>query len=221
MEIYVIILAGGVGSRMETSIPKQFIPIAGKPVIMHTIEKFREYNQKINIIIALPDAHISLWKSLCNEFNFAVEHQIARGGNERYFSVKNSLEWVPDNAIVLIHDGVRPLVSRSTIDRVCELTAEKGNAIPYLPSNDSLRELTDDSSKSVDRSKFVRIQTPQGFIAKKIKAAYNGEYRPTYTDDASVFESTGAKIELVLGNNRNIKITEPIDLVVAESLLLD
>lgn len=219
MDTYVIILAGGIGSRIDSAIPKQFIPIAGKPVIMHTIQTFRDYNPKMEIIIALPDAHISLWKDLCNEFNFGVEHQISRGGKERFFSVKNALERVPDNSIVLIHDGVRPLVSSKTIDRVRERTLEKGNAIPYIESCDSLRKIDGTKSSSIDRSKIIRIQTPQGFIAKDIKEAYNNKYLASYTDDASVLESTGKKIELVAGNNRNIKITKPIDLVIIESLM--
>ncbi len=219
METYAIILAGGIGSRMESAIPKQFIPIAGKPVIMHTIQAFRDYNPKMEIIIALPDAHISLWKDLCNEFNFGVEHQISRGGRERFFSVKNALERVPDNSIVLIHDGVRPLVSSKTIDRVRERTIEKGNAIPYIESYDSLREIDGLKSSAVDRKKIIRIQTPQGFKSKDIKEAYNNKYQPSYTDDASVLESAGKTIELVLGNNRNIKITQPIDLVIVESLM--
>jgi len=221
MDTYVIILAGGIGTRMETAIPKQFIPIAGKPVIMHTIQRFRDFDPKMEIVLALPDAHISLWKDLCNEFNFGVEHQIVRGGSERFFSVKNALDRVPDEAIVLIHDGVRPLVSDKTIDRVRERVIEKGNAIPYIASPDSLRILLGDSSSAVDRSKFVRIQTPQGFRAKNIKEAYKKDFQKTFTDDASVLEANGENIELVLGNNRNIKITQPIDLVLVESLMAD
>ncbi len=219
IDTYVIILAGGIGSRMETAIPKQFIPIAGKPVIMHTIEKFHDFDPKMNIIIALPEAHVSLWKNLCSEFNFAIEHQIVRGGKERFFSVKNALERVPDDSIVLIHDGVRPMVSDKTIDRVRQTAIEYGNAIPYIPSNESLRKIDGENSKAVDRSMFVRIQTPQAFKANEIKQAYNGEFRDTFTDDASVLEASGANIQLVLGNNRNIKITQPIDLVIAESLM--
>jgi len=219
MDTYVIILAGGIGTRMELAIPKQFIPIDGLPVIMHTIQKFRDYDPKIEIVLALPDAHFSLWKDLCREFNFGVEHQIVRGGSERFFSVKNALDRVPDEAIVLIHDGVRPLVSEKTIDRVRQRAIEAGNAIPYIASPDSLRQVDGDMSIAVDRSKFVRIQTPQGFLAKKIKEAYKCDFKTTFTDDASVLESSGEKIELVLGNNRNIKITQPIDLVVVESLM--
>ena len=219
MDTYVIILAGGIGSRMESAIPKQFIPIDGKPVIMHTIQTFRDFDPKMEIILALPEVHTSLWKDLCREFNFGVEHQIVRGGRERYFSVKNALDRIPDEAIVLIHDGVRPLVSAKTIDRVRQGAIEKGNAIPYITSPDSLRKIENGKSIAVDRSKFVRIQTPQGFQAKKIKYAYKGDFKPFFTDDASVLESTGETIVLVLGNNRNIKITQPIDLVIVESLL--
>ena len=219
MKTYVIILAGGVGKRMDLDIPKQFIPIAGMPVIMHTIKKFRDYDPKIEIIVALPNAHISLWKDLCNEFNFGIEHQIVRGGKERFYSVKNALERIPNNAIVLIHDGVRPLVSDKTIDRVRQRAIEKGNAIPYLPSPESIRKVSSNGSKAVNRSEFVRIQTPQGFIAKDIKKAYYQDYSEEFTDDASVFEAMGNTIEMVIGNNRNIKITQAIDLVIVESLM--
>ncbi len=219
MKTYVIILAGGVGKRMNLDIPKQFIPIAGKPVIMHTIQRFRDYCPRLEIIVTLPNAHISLWKDLCNEFNFVTEHQIVRGGEERFYSVKNALARVPDDAVVLIHDGVRPLVSDKTIDRVRQRVIEKGNAIPYLPSPESIRKVSANGSKAVNRSEFVRIQTPQGFIAKDIKQAYNQDYSENFTDDASVFEAMGNSIEMVIGNNRNIKITQAIDLVIVESLM--
>jgi 2-C-methyl-D-erythritol 4-phosphate cytidylyltransferase len=219
MRTFAVILGGGVGNRMDSLIPKQFIPLAGKPVIMHTIEKFRSYNAKIEIILVLPEAHIQLWKDMCNEFQFGVEHQIVRGGKERFYSVKNAITHLPDDSIVLIHDGVRPLVSHETIDRVQERAIEKGNAIPYVDINESIRRITKEGNKAVKRDGFKIIQTPQAFNTRDIKAAYSARYRKSFTDDASVFEAKGHKIELVLGNQRNIKITRPIDLVIAESLL--
>ena len=219
MRTFAIILGGGVGNRMESDIPKQFIPLAGKPVIMHTIQNFRNFDSKIEIVLVLPEAHIQLWKGLCIEFNFGIEHQIIRGGRERFYSVKNALTHLPDDSIVLIHDGVRPLVSHETIDRVQEKAIECGNAIPYIDINESIRKIGKAGSKSVKRDSIKIIQTPQAFHTDKIKEAYSASYRKSFTDDASVFEANGHNIELVLGNVRNIKITRPIDLVIAESLL--
>ncbi len=219
MRTFVIILAGGTGSRMESEIPKQFIPIAGKPVIMHTIEKFRAFDSKLEIIVVLPEVHIDLWKELCNEFKFDITHSIVRGGKERFYSVKNALAVIPDDSLVMIHDGVRPLVSSQSIDRVLQKANESGNAIPYIDINESIRKISKNGSKSVKRDNYKIIQTPQAFISKLIKEAYLQEYNDSFTDDASVFEATGKKIELVLGNTKNIKITRPVDLIITERLL--
>ncbi len=216
---HAIILGGGVGNRMEMQIPKQFIPILGKPILMHTIENFKKFDSKIEIIVVLPEAHILLWKNLCNEFKFDIEHQIVRGGKERFFSVQNAVEHIPNDSIVLIHDGVRPLVSHETIDRVLQAAYEKGTAIPYIDLNESIREITSTGSQALDRSKFKIIQTPQGFKSELIKKAYQIEYNPNFTDDASVIEAQGIEINMVLGNQRNIKITRPLDLSIAESLM--
>lgn len=219
MRTFVIILAGGKGSRMENEIPKQFIPILGKPVIMHTIEKFHSFENKLEIIVVLPEVHIDLWKEMCNEFKFDVEHSIARGGNERFHSVKNALALVPDDSLVMIHDGVRPLVSHQSIDRVLQKAAEAGNAIPYIDINESIRKVGKSKSKSVKRSKYKIIQTPQAFKSDLIKLAYEQDYNDFFTDDASVLEATGVEIQMVLGNTKNIKITRPIDLIITERLL--
>lgn len=219
MRTFVIILAGGKGSRMENEIPKQFIPILGKPVIMHTIEKFHSFENKLEIIVVLPEVHIDLWKEMCNEFKFDVEHSIARGGNERFHSVKNALALVPDDSLVMIHDGVRPLVSHQSIDRVLQKAAEAGNAIPYIDINESIRKVGKSKSKSVKRSKYKIIQTPQAFKSELIKLAYEQDYNDFFTDDASVLEATGVEIQMVLGNTKNIKITRPIDLIITERLL--
>jgi 2-C-methyl-D-erythritol 4-phosphate cytidylyltransferase len=219
MRTFAVILAGGAGSRMKSGIPKQFIPLAGLPVIMHTIQKFRDFDPKMEILVVLPEQYISLWKELCNEFKFAVEHQFVRGGAERFFSVKNALERIPDDSLVLIHDGVRPLVSIETIDRVRQKALEAGNAIPFVDVNESIRHVDANGSKAVDRDLYKIIQTPQAFHSKLIKEAYNQDYNPAFTDDASVLEAMGYPIELVLGNLRNIKITRSIDLILAESLI--
>ncbi len=219
MRTFAVILAGGIGLRMESEIPKQFIPLAGKPVIMHTISNFRKFDSKLEIIVVLPEEHVDLWKELCNEFRFEIEHTIIRGGKERFHSVKNALDIIPDNCLVMIHDGVRPLVSHRSIDRVRQKAIEKGNAIPFVDINESIRKVGKDKSKAVKREKFKIIQTPQAFISQDIKLAYQQKYRKSFTDDASVYEALGNKVELVLGNNKNIKITRPIDLIIAERLL--
>lgn len=219
MKTYVVILGGGVGQRMGSTIPKQFIPLLGKPIIMHTIQNFRDFDPKIEVIVALPEAHITLWKDLCNEFKFGIEHQIVRGGKERFYSVRNALERIPDDSIVLIHDGVRPLVSHEAIDRVRQRAIEKGNAIPYVDMNESLRKLKADSNKAVKREFYKVVQTPQAFQSSTIKAAYKNRFRKSFTDDASVLEASGVEIEMVYGNLKNIKITRPIDLAIAESLI--
>jgi 2-C-methyl-D-erythritol 4-phosphate cytidylyltransferase len=221
IKTFVIILGGGIGSRMEYHIPKQFIPLKGKPVIMHTIHNFHHFDPKMEIIVVLPEAHIALWKDLCNEFKFDIEHQIVRGGSERFYSVKNALDRIPEGQLVLIHDGVRPLVTHETIDRVRQTAIEKGNAIPYIDHNESLRQIVGETSKAVKREKYKIIQTPQAFNSTLIKNAYQLKYRKSFTDDASVLEASGTNIEMVLGNLKNIKITRSIDLSIAESLMAD
>jgi len=219
MDKYVLILAGGVGKRMNMDIPKQFIPIAGKPVLMHTISKFYSFDPSSHIIVIIPKGHIPLWKDLCLEFNFKVKHQIVRGGKERFYSVKNGLKHVPENAIALIHDGVRPLVSNETIARVIEGCEAKGNAIPYMDMTQSVRKVAQGKNKSINRSQLKLIQTPQGFKSSLIKEAYTKRYRASFTDDASVLEALGHSINLVKGNHKNIKITSSTDLHLVECLL--
>jgi 2-C-methyl-D-erythritol 4-phosphate cytidylyltransferase len=219
MEKYVLILAGGIGQRMNMDIPKQFIPVIGKPVLMHTISRFREYDPRVQIIVVIPRDHIPLWKDLCTEFNFNIEHQIVRGGKERFYSVKQGLSRVPDDALVLIHDGVRPLVSRDTIDRVVKTAEKKGNAIPYIDIVHSIRKVANGKSKAIDRSKLKIIQTPQGFHSTIIKQAYARRYRKSFTDDAGVLEAMGYEINLVKGNNKNMKITSSTDIHLVECLM--
>ena len=219
MEKYVLIIAGGIGRRMNMDIPKQFIPVVGKPVLMHTISKFHDYDSKINIIVIIPKEHIPLWKDLCSEFNFKIEHQIVKGGKERFYSVKNGLELVPEKSLVLIHDGVRPLVSNETIVRVVDGCLEKGNAIPFIDMTQSVRRENRGKNSIINRNQLKVIQTPQGFDSKLIKKAYTKNYRASFTDDASVLEVIGHEINLVKGNNKNIKITNSTDLHFVECLM--
>lgn len=220
MNKYVLITAGGIGTRMNNAFPKQFIPIAGKPLLMHTINVFHDYDPLMKIILVLPEEHIPLWKDLCSEFDFQMEHQIVRGGTERFHSVQNGLKHVPSDSVVLIHDGVRPLVRPDTIDRVIQKTIEKGNAVPCIIPTNSIRKIGDNNTnEAIDRNQIRLIQTPQGFLGGIIKAAYTQVYREDFTDDASVVESNLETINLVEGNFSNIKVTHPADLKIVEALM--
>lgn len=219
MNKYVIIVAGGKGKRMHSETPKQFLQVAGTPLLMHTIKKFRNYNQDIKIILVLPSPFIDFWKSLCKRFEFLVEHELVEGGKSRFHSVKNGLKNVNQNSLVAIHDGVRPLVSTETIHRVFESAQETGNAIPVVKVNESLRQLNSDGSIPVDRKNYRLIQTPQAFLSRIILKAYKQDYQERFTDDATVIESFGVKVNFVEGNYENIKITRPADLKVAQALL--
>lgn len=220
-KLNVIVVAGGKGLRMGSELPKQFIPIGDKPVLMHTIEAFSNYDRDINIVLVLPVSHQVYWKELCKEYQFAIPHTVATGGETRFHSVKNGLEHVLDG-LVGVHDGVRPFASKALIDTCYKEAAIKGAVIPAIPSTDSLRELLDEGkSKIIDRSKIVLIQTPQVFDVATLKKAYNVEFNETFTDDASVVEAMGVDITLVEGEQTNIKITTPIDLKIGELIIED
>ncbi len=220
---YAIIVAGGSGKRFGSDMPKQFLPLEGKPVLMHTIEKFDQAGA--TIVVVLPAEHQEMWMAMCKECNFPVTHIIANGGSTRFESVRNGLAAIEDlepDDLVAVHDGVRPLVSVEMIDR-CYNTAQKtGSAIPVVNPNDSIRQVMDDgTSRQLLRSSLRAVQTPQTFIAELLRGAYDMEESPLFTDDASVVESAGNKVTLVEGEVSNIKITTPIDMVVAKVLLAD
>jgi 2-C-methyl-D-erythritol 4-phosphate cytidylyltransferase len=220
MDLFLLITAGGQGTRMQADFPKQFIPVSGRPLLMRTIDIFKDVNPGIKIVLVLPDEQIPLWKDLCTEFDFQVDHQIARGGKERFHSVQNGLQHIPSDALVLIHDGVRPMVRPDTIQRVIETAQEKSNAVPCVVPTQSVRKVQDDgNSEVVDRSSLRLIQTPQAFHANIIKEAYTQEYQARFTDDATVLESIGHKIHLVEGNYSNIKVTHPADIKLVEALM--
>lgn len=215
----VIIVAGGKGLRMGSELPKQFISIGGKPVLMWTLEAFYNYDATINIILVLPVSHQEYWKGLCQEYQFSVPHQIATGGETRFHSVKNGLEYV-ENGIVGVQDGVRPFASREMIARCFDAATEYSAVVPVIDSTDSLREIQNDgSSKIVDRSKIRLVQTPQVFHAEVLKKAYDVEFDTIFTDDASVVEAMGVDVHLVQGEVTNIKITTPLDLKVGELIV--
>ena len=218
---YVIIVAGGKGLRMGSDIPKQFLPIGGKPVLMRTLERFREYSKDLKIILVLPEAQQDYWRELCEQYHFDVEYLLANGGQTRFHSVQNGLALVPDDAegVVGVHDGVRPFPSIEVI-RNCYATARvKKAVIPVIPVVETVRHLEGDKSATVPRNDYRLVQTPQTFDIQLLKAANRQPYNEGFTDDASVVESYGYEITLVEGNRENIKITTPYDLKIAEVLL--
>jgi len=220
MKRYVLIVAGGKGLRMGMDLPKQFLPIAGKPVLMHTLERFYQWDRLAEIILVLPEEHQFYWKMLCEEIGFQLPHTIANGGLTRFESVRNGLAFVQEPGLIAVHDGVRPFVTVEVIKSCFARAAITGTAIPVLQMVDSIRELgADGKSAPVDRSRFVAVQTPQVFRSDILLESYKNPFRPEFTDDASVVEAGGYTIYTVKGNTENIKITSPTDLLVAKAFL--
>ena len=224
---YVIIVAGGKGLRMGSDIPKQFLPIGGKPVLMRTLERFRAYSADLQIILVLPEAQQDYWRQLCEQYHFEVDYLLANGGETRFHSVQNGLALIPDDAqgVVGVHDGVRPFPSIEVIRNCYETAREKKAVIPVVPVVETLRHISLTShlspltSKTVPRSEYRLVQTPQTFDIQLLKAANRQPYNDGFTDDASVVERYGHQITLVEGNRENIKITTPYDITVAEAIL--
>lgn len=217
----VIIVAGGSGSRMGGDVPKQFMLLAGRPILMHTIEAFHEFDNQMNIVLVLPAGQHDYWRKLCMEHSFnKIDYQLVDGGATRFHSTLNGLAKVPADGIVAVHDGVRPLVSQATLQR-CFTAAEECRAVvPAIPVNESVRQIeSDGGNHAVDRSSYVLVQTPQVFDAQTLHGAFAQPYDPLFTDDASVVERMGVKVSIVEGNFENIKITRPVDLVLAEALM--
>ena len=218
---YIIIVAGGKGLRMGSDIPKQFLPIGGKPVLMRTLERFRRYSPTLQIILVLPKAQQDYWQKLCKEYAFDIDYQLADGGETRFHSVQNGLAKIPDNAqgVVGVHDGVRPFPSIDVIRNCYETAREKKAVIPVIPVVETVRHLKGDTSVTVPRNEYRLVQTPQTFDIQLLKAANRQPYNEGFTDDASVVEAFGFNITLVEGNRENIKITTPYDLKIAEVLI--
>ena len=218
---YVIIVAGGKGLRMGSDIPKQFLPIGGKPVLMRTLERFREYSKDLRIILVLPKAQQTYWQELCRKYDFEVEYLLADGGETRFHSVQHGLALIPDDAegMVGVHDGVRPFPSIEVIARCYETARTSKAVIPVIPVVETVRHLEGKSSVTVPRNEYRLVQTPQTFDIQLLKAANCQQYCDSFTDDASVVESYGHNITLVEGNRENIKITTPYDMKIAEVLL--
>lgn len=220
MKRYAIIVAGGSGQRFGTELPKQFMPLKGLPILMHTLNLFHNFDSNIELIVSLPPGFIDMWPLLCTEHKFKIVHIIVEGGETRFHSVKNSLGAINGvDGLVAVHDGVRPLVSEDTLLRCFETARRTGNAVPSVPLYDSIRELNEGVSIPVNREAYVLVQTPQVFSLKLLKEAYKQPYNVNFTDDAHVVEKAGSKIILVEGNRENIKITNQSDLIIAEALM--
>jgi 2-C-methyl-D-erythritol 4-phosphate cytidylyltransferase len=215
MQKIALIVAGGQGARMNTAIPKQFLLLKGAPILMHTLKQFSHFEK---IVLVLPSTQFDYWHSLCDTYNFTLKHTLVAGCETRFHSVKNGLEKVDDGSIVAIHDGVRPLASTSLINRLISKAKDGIGIIPIVPVKDSIRKVDGGSSIYIDRSKLYKVQTPQCFISSNIKKAYAQEFSEHFTDDASVFEANSGKINTILGEEKNLKITTEEDLKIAEIL---
>lgn len=213
---YLVVVAGGSGTRMGASCPKQFLHLGGKAILQVTIEKFVSAVPDLKVITVLPKSHIDEWKNYCYENNFVCPQTLVAGGITRFHSVRNGLEKVPDGALVAIHDGVRPLISKDLIISLFDAADKFGAVTPSVPVTDTIKTL---DAKPVDRSTLQAVQTPQVFYSETLKSAYNQPFDTMFTDDASVLEAAGGHVEYVKGERSNIKITTPDDLLLAEAFL--
>jgi 2-C-methyl-D-erythritol 4-phosphate cytidylyltransferase len=218
---YAIIVAGGSGTRMGAAIPKQFMLLNGKPVLMHTIKAFNNCQAQPDIILVLHADFHAYWQQLCTAHNFTIPHQLIKGGETRFHSVKNGLDTIPNDAdaVIAIQDAVRPLTDKEIIDNSYIYASQHGNAIVAVKSRDSIRQMQNSHSVSLLRDDIYLIQTPQTFQSAQLKKAYEHGYDAKFTDDASVVEQSGAAINLIEGSYRNIKITFPEDIAIAEAIL--
>ena len=219
MKKHIIIVAGGKGLRMGGDIPKQFLPIGGKPVLMRTLEAFYEYDPFIHIVLVLPVSQQAYWKELCRTYGFELSHDIADGGETRFHSVMNGLALVKGEGVVGVHDGVRSFVAQEVIARCYEEAVTKKAVIPVIGVVETVRRLVGEESETVPRDQYKLVQTPQVFDVVLLRKAYEQPYTDMFTDDASVVEALGEKVWLVEGNRENVKLTTPFDLKLAEILL--
>ena len=221
MKRYAIIVAGGKGVRMGGEVPKQFLPVDGKPVLMRTLETFRRFDAEMQLVVVLPQDQIAHWQELCRQQGCDIRHQVVAGGETRFHSVKNGLAIIPaeNDAVVGVHDGVRPFVSQEVLKRCYDLAEEKKAVIPVIPVIETIRKINDaEVSETVPRSEYRLVQTPQVFNVALLKQAFQQPYTDAFTDDASVVEAMGTPVVLAEGNRENIKITTPFDLKIAEVL---
>ena len=216
----ILIVAGGRGTRMGGPQPKQFLELAGRPVLMHTLEAFDRWDASARLIVVLPEDQIDTWKRLCEAHVFGRIHRVVAGGETRFHSVRHGLDAVASDGLIAVHDGVRPLVAPSVIAACFAAAADGGAAVPVVPVVESVREVdADGGSRPVDRTRLRVVQTPQVFRADVLRAAYCLPYDPRFTDDASVVEASGVAVRLIPGNRENIKLTTPMDLLLAEQLM--
>ncbi len=216
---YVLIVAGGKGTRIKSALPKQFLELNGKPILLHTLEAFYRYSEKIKVVLVLPEDDFGIWRSICEKFQFTRPLLLQKGGDSRFQSVRNGLSLLEGEGLVAIHDGVRPLVSEDIIGASFRLAAVHQSAVAAVRLKESIRMTDQDNTKAMDRSKFRLIQTPQTFDLQLIKKAYEIKEDASLTDDASVAERAGHVISLFEGSYENIKITTPEDLIVAKALM--
>jgi 2-C-methyl-D-erythritol 4-phosphate cytidylyltransferase len=218
IEKTVIITAGGIGKRMGSDLPKQFIVLGGKPILIHTIELFYRYSPEIEIILTLPNDWRGYWETLIDKYYCRVPHLVVNGGEERYHSIKNALKKA-NGKYIAVHDGVRPLVSFETLNRCFEALVENEAVVPVLNLKESLRQVKQQDTFAVNRSEFRMVHTPQCFKSETLRKAYEQPFHDKVTDDACLVEDTGVKITLVESNEENIKLTTPFDLLIAEMII--
>jgi 2-C-methyl-D-erythritol 4-phosphate cytidylyltransferase len=219
MKRAVVIVAGGSGTRMKSIVPKQFIRLGSKPVIIWTLDAFREFDPLMKIVIVLAEKMMEEWMDLISEYPHYQSARTITGGEERFHSVRNGLALVGNDEVVGIHDAVRPMVTQATLNRCYSMAEKKGNAIPVMVPGDSVRIMNNQNNQAIDRDTVRLVQTPQVFKAPLIKEAYAISYNTSFTDDASVFEAMHGKVHLTEGNRENIKITYPEDLLFAKNIL--
>ena len=216
MQKVALIVAGGKGERMNADIPKQFLLLNGTPILIHTVKQFSHFEK---IVLVLPPSQFKYWQELCNTYKFRQPLTLVAGGKTRFHSVKNGLDIIAENTIVAIHDGVRPLISTSLINDLVSETKSGIGIIPIVPVRDSIRKVEGENSVHVDRNNLFKVQTPQCFLSADIQKAYTQDFTDTFTDDASVFEANGGKINTLLGEEKNLKITTREDLTIADEFI--
>lgn len=219
MKKFAVIVAGGNGTRMGSSLPKQFMLLKDKPVLYYSIKAFIEAYTDLQIILVLPVVYTDMGQEIIDAYFDKERIRITAGGDTRFQSVKNGLQLVDEESIIFVHDGVRCLVSKELIQRCYEQVVETGSAIPVIPSKDSVRLITEEGNDALDRNKVMMVQTPQTFHSKILLPAFQIDYKDKFTDEASVVEAYGLKVSLVEGEENNFKITRPIDLHLAEKLM--
>lgn len=216
---YAIIVAGGTGTRMGSSLPKQFLLLNNKPVLYYTLKVFFDAYDDLQIVLVLPAEYTDMGQEIIDAWFDKDRIRITVGGDTRFQSVKNGLQLIEGEAIIFVHDGVRCLLTASLIHSCYNKAVETGSAIPVVVSRDSVRLLTDEGNDAIDRNKVMLVQTPQTFHSKILLPAFNIDYKDKFTDEATVVEAYGLKVTLVEGEETNIKITRPIDLIIAEKII--